>query len=112
VTPGTLYVIATPIGNLEDLTLRALRILKEVDLVACEDTRRTRQLLAALDLRAELVSLHAHNEGHRAPQLVERMVAGEDVARYFDASPAARKDSRTSTVVASCARSPPRPCSC
>jgi len=82
---GTLYVVGTPIGNLEDITLRALRILRSVDLIACEDTRHTRTLLAHHGISRPLVSYHEHNERARAPQLVRRLLAGEDVALVTDA---------------------------
>jgi 16S rRNA (cytidine1402-2'-O)-methyltransferase len=84
-TRGTLFVVATPIGNLEDLTFRALRILGEVDLIAAEDTRRTAKLLAHYGIRRPVVSLHAHNEGREGPRLVRRMVDGETVALVSDA---------------------------
>lgn len=83
--PGTLYVVATPIGNLEDITLRALRVLREVDLIACEDTRHTRALLTHHDIRAPLVSYHEHNEARRTAELIDRLVAGDDVALVSDA---------------------------
>jgi 16S rRNA (cytidine1402-2'-O)-methyltransferase len=82
---GTLFVVATPIGNLEDITLRALRILKEVDLVAAEDTRRTGNLLRHYDIRTPLISLHEHNEYQRTDELVQRLQAGESVAVVSDA---------------------------
>ncbi len=82
---GTLYVVGTPIGNLEDITLRALRVLREVDLIACEDTRHTRTLLKRHGIATPLVSYHEHNERERAPQLVRRLVAGEDIALVTDA---------------------------
>src|SRR6188768_3531235 len=82
---GALYVVATPIGNLEDLTFRALRTLKEVDVIAAEDTRRTSKLLAHYAVQKPLVSLHEHNESREAPRLVERLVAGESVALVSDA---------------------------
>src|SRR4249920_1407926 len=78
--PGTLFVVATPIGNLEDITLRALRTLREVDLIAAEDTRRTSKLLARYDIRKPLVSLHEHNEHRERVRLVGRLQAGEQVA--------------------------------
>lgn len=82
---GRLHVVATPIGNLGDLSPRALATLKQVDLVAAEDTRHTRHLLAAFGLSAKLVALHEHNEAERSPQLVQRMLAGEEIALVSDA---------------------------
>ena len=73
---GTLYVVATPIGNLEDITLRALRVFREVAVVAAEDTRRSGNLLRHYDIRTPLVSLHEHNEHRRRVQLVARLKAG------------------------------------
>jgi 16S rRNA (cytidine1402-2'-O)-methyltransferase len=82
---GRLLVCPTPIGNLEDVTLRVLRLLGEADLVACEDTRRTRVLLQRHDVRAgELVSYHEHNERRRAPELLQRMRDGDTVALVSD----------------------------
>ena len=83
--PGTLYLIATPIGNLEDITLRALRVLREVDLIACEDTRHTRKLLAHFQIDRPTVSYHEHNERERAEELVEKLVAGTNIALVSDA---------------------------
>jgi len=83
--PGTLFVVATPIGNLEDLTFRALRTLKEVDLIAAEDTRRTSKLLAHYEIRKPLVSVREHNEAKSAARLVERLAAGESIALVSDA---------------------------
>jgi 16S rRNA (cytidine1402-2'-O)-methyltransferase len=83
--PGTLFVVATPIGNLEDLTFRALRTLRDVHLIAAEDTRRTSKLLAHYGVQKPLVSLHEHNEGRETPRLVERLLKGEDVALVSDA---------------------------
>ncbi len=83
--PGTIYLVATPLGNLEDITLRALRILKEVDLIACEDTRHTRRLLSHFEIRKPLLSYHEHNEGERAVELVSRAQQGESVAVVSDA---------------------------
>ena len=83
--PGTLFLVATPIGNLEDLSARALRVLREVDLVAAEDTRHTRRLLQHFGISAQVVSLHEHNERARATSLVERVRGGESVALVTDA---------------------------
>jgi 16S rRNA (cytidine1402-2'-O)-methyltransferase len=84
-TPGTLWVVATPIGNLEDLAPRAQRILAEADLVVCEDTRHSGRLLAAFGIKQRLASLHEHNEARVAPGLVERLAAGECLALVSDA---------------------------
>jgi 16S rRNA (cytidine1402-2'-O)-methyltransferase len=80
-----LYLVATPIGNLEDITLRALRILKEVDQIACEDTRHTQKLLSHYDIQKPLVSYHEHNELTRAPELVVAMEEGAQIALVSDA---------------------------
>jgi 16S rRNA (cytidine1402-2'-O)-methyltransferase len=82
---GTLFLVATPIGNLEDITLRALRVLREVNLIAAEDTRRTAGLLAHFGLTTPMLSFHEHNAHGRTPQLVARLVAGESVAVVTDA---------------------------
>ena len=82
---GTIYVVSTPIGNLEDITRRAVRILGEVDLVAAEDTRRTRILLQHLDLSKPLISYYDAVESSRAPELIERARAGESIALVSDA---------------------------
>jgi 16S rRNA (cytidine1402-2'-O)-methyltransferase len=84
-TPGTLWVVATPIGNLEDLSPRAQRILGEVALVICEDTRHSGRLLAAFGIKQRLASLHEHNEARVTPGLVERLVGGESMALISDA---------------------------
>jgi len=81
---GTLYVVATPIGNLKDLSARAVETLKAVDLVACEDTRQTGKLLAHEGIRKPLVSLHEHNERLRAPGLIEQLNAGRSIALVSD----------------------------
>jgi 16S rRNA (cytidine1402-2'-O)-methyltransferase len=83
--PGTLFVVATPIGNLEDITLRALRVLREVDVVAAEDTRRSGNLLRHYQIATPLISLHEHNEYQRSRQIVERLLAGDSVALVSDA---------------------------
>jgi 16S rRNA (cytidine1402-2'-O)-methyltransferase len=82
---GCLYLVATPIGNLEDITLRALRILKEADQVACEDTRHTQKLLHHYSIQKTLVSYHEHNEMTRAPELVLAMEQGAQIALVSDA---------------------------
>ena len=82
---GTLFVVATPIGNLEDVTLRALRILKEVDVIACEDTRRTRALLAHFDIHTPTVSYFEHNKLVRGPQLLRQLAEGRRIALVTDA---------------------------
>jgi len=83
--PGILYIVATPIGNLEDITSRARRILRECDWIACEDTRQTRKLLEHLDISKPLVSYHEHNEAGRAGDLVAKLEAGAKVALVSDA---------------------------
>jgi 16S rRNA (cytidine1402-2'-O)-methyltransferase len=82
---GCLYLVATPIGNLEDITLRALRVLKEADLIACEDTRQTQKLLQHYAIHKEMVSYHAHNELTRSPELVIQLEQGAQVALVSDA---------------------------
>jgi len=83
--PGTLYIVATPIGNLEDITLRARRVLRECDFIACEDTRQTRKLLEHLDISKPLVSYYEHNEAERAGELVAKLEAGANAALVSDA---------------------------
>jgi len=82
---GTLYVVATPIGNLEDITLRALRVLREVDLIAAEDTRRSGRLLANQGIATRTISFHEHNSRSRVPQLISRLEAGQSIAIVTDA---------------------------
>src|SRR4051812_3883001 len=82
---GTLFVVATPIGNLEDVTLRALRVLKEADLIACEDTRQTQKLLSHHGIDKPTVSYHEHNEAERAAELVAKLERGANVALVSDA---------------------------
>lgn len=91
-TGGTLYLVATPIGNLEDLTYRARRILGEVDLIACEDTRHTRGLLAHYGIATPTVSFHEHNESSRGPELLSRLRRGERIALVSDAGTPALSD--------------------
>ena len=83
--PGRVHIVATPIGNLEDLSPRALRVLREVAVIACEDTRRTAKLCARFEIRTRRVSLHAHNEARRIPGLIARLEAGESIALVSDA---------------------------
>src|SRR5436305_4995108 len=82
--PG-LYLVATPIGNLEDITLRAIRVLKQVDLVACEDTRQTQKLLNHYGITTRATSYHEHNEASRAAELVEKLAQGARIAVVSDA---------------------------
>jgi 16S rRNA (cytidine1402-2'-O)-methyltransferase len=82
---GKLYIVATPIGNLEDITLRALRVLRECSLIACEDTRQTRKLLEHFGIATPMVSYHDHNEVGRAAELVTKMEDGANVALVSDA---------------------------
>jgi 16S rRNA (cytidine1402-2'-O)-methyltransferase len=84
-TPATLYLVATPIGNLEDITLRAIRVLRECDVIAAEDTRHTGVLLKHLGVQKPMISYHAHNEARRTHEIVERLGRGEKVALVTDA---------------------------
>src|SRR5512135_1252130 len=81
---GTLYIVSTPIGNLEDITLRAIRVLKEADLIAAEDTRHTRHLLDRYQIETQLTSYHDHNKEEKAPVLIERILDGNSVALVSD----------------------------
>lgn len=83
--PGKLYLVATPIGNLQDITLRALETLRTVDLIACEDTRHTRNLLNHFRISNRTVSYHEHNEQERAEELADRLIQGESIAIVSDA---------------------------
>ena len=82
---GTLHIVATPIGNLEDITYRAVRILGEVDIIACEDTRQTRKLLERYGISKPLVSYHEHNEAARSEELLGDLLAGKSIALVSDA---------------------------
>ena len=84
-TSGTLYIVATPIGNLEDITLRAIRVLREADLIAAEDTRHTRHLLDRYQIGTQLTSYHDHNKEEKAPVLVARLLEGKNIALVSDA---------------------------
>ena len=89
---GVLYIVATPIGNAEDISARAIRVLSEVDLIACEDTRRTGRLLAAHSISTPTRSYFEHNEGRRIPELVTRLRSGESIALVTDAGTPAISD--------------------
>jgi 16S rRNA (cytidine1402-2'-O)-methyltransferase len=82
---GTLYIVATPIGNLEDMTLRAIRVLKDADLIASEDTRHTKHLLDRYQIETQLTSYHDHNKEEKAPVLVARLLEGNNIALVSDA---------------------------
>jgi len=101
--PGVLYVVSTPIGNLEDITFRALRILRESDLIACEDTRQTRKLLDHFGIAKPTVSYHEHNESARAGELVDRLLSGENIALVSDAGTPLVSDPGYRVVVAAIA---------
>lgn len=97
---GTLFVVATPIGNLEDITFRALRVLREVAVVAAEDTRRSGLLLRHFGIQTPLTSLHAHNEGQKTERLLDRLRRGESVAVVSDAGTPAVSDPGAELVAA------------
>lgn len=82
---GCLYLVATPIGNLEDMTYRGVRILNEVDLIAAEDTRNTRKLLSHYDIHTALTSYHEHNKFEKGPQLITKLQEGLNIAVVSDA---------------------------
>ena len=82
---GTLYLCATPIGNLEDMTFRAVRVLREVSLIAAEDTRNSIKLLNHFDIHTPMTSYHEHNKYEKGKKLVERLLGGEDIALITDA---------------------------
>jgi 16S rRNA (cytidine1402-2'-O)-methyltransferase len=97
---GTLYVVATPIGHLEDITLRALRVLKTVQLVAAEDTRRTGNMLRHYEIDTPILSVHEHNEGVRVARLVQRLEAGDSIALVTDAGTPGVSDPGATLVAA------------
>jgi len=101
--PGTLFVVATPIGNLEDITARALRVLGEVSLIAAEDTRRTAQLLARYAIATPTTSLHGHNEERKSASLVGRLTRGENLALVSDAGTPTVSDPGTHLIAAAIA---------
>src|SRR5215204_4328655 len=90
--PGTLYLVATPIGNLSDITHRALQVLRDVDLIACEDTRHTHKLLSHYGITTKTISYHEHNEQQRAEQLIDQLKQGSSIAVVSDAGTPAVSD--------------------
>src|SRR5712672_473911 len=113
--PGILYLVATPIGNLEDITLRALRTLKECDIVAAEDTRHTGQLLKHLGISKPLLSYYQFNEARRSEEIIERLGRGQKVALVTDAGSPAISDPGEWVVrdaLAACFRVEPVPGPC
>lgn len=104
---GTLFVVATPIGNLEDITLRALRVLREADVIAAEDTRRTAKLLAHHAISTPTVSFHEHNTRTRLPQILARLERGENVALVTDAGTPGVSDPGVELVAAAVAQGIP-----
>jgi len=90
--PGTLYLVSTPIGNLADITHRALQVLQDVDLIACEDTRHTHKLLSHYGITTKTISYHEHNERQRTAQLIDMLQQGSDVAVVSDAGTPAISD--------------------
>ena len=100
---GCLYVVATPIGNLEDITLRALRVLKESDAIACEDTRQTLKLLSHFDIQKRMVSYHEHNEITRAAEIVIELEQGAQIALVTDAGTPGISDPGGRLVSLACA---------
>jgi len=105
--PGTLYLVATPIGNLEDMTMRAIRTLKEADLIAAEDTRQTRKLLTHFDIRNRLVSYHEHNRDASGPELLRMLEEGLSIALVSDAGTPAVSDPGAELAAEAAARGIP-----
>lgn len=101
---GTLYIVPTPIGNLEDITFRAIQTLKKVDLIAAEDTRHTQKLLTHFEIKNTLVSYHEHNKESRMNQVMEKLESGEEIALVSDAGMPAISDPGYDLVVESIAR--------
>ena len=105
--PGTLYIVATPLGNLEDMTFRAVRILQEVDLIAAEDTRYSKRLLNHYGIETGMISCHEHNEDQKALQLIEALKAGKNIALISDAGTPLISDPGYSLVKAVAAQNLP-----
>ena len=105
--PGTLYVVATPIGHRDDITLRAIRILADVDMVAAEDTRHTGRLFAHYKISTRLIAYHEHSEARQTPRLIDRLKAGNDIALVSDAGTPGISDPGYRLVTAALADSIP-----
>jgi len=99
--PGTLYIVSTPIGNLEDITLRAIRVLKEADVIAAEDTRRAGILAGKYGIDTKIVSYHAHNVKKRTPELIRALIEGKDIALISDSGTPGISDPGY-TIIAAC----------
>lgn len=102
-TTGVLYLVPTPIGNLEDMTFRAVKTLQEVDLIAAEDTRHTQQLLNHFEIQTKQISFHEHNTQKRIPELIEKILAGVNIAQVSDAGMPSISDPGTELVAAAVA---------